>query len=141
MTDVFTPEKRSKIMSRIRGKDTNPEKKVRSVLHRMGYRFRLHRKDLPGNPDIILPKFKKAIFVHGCFWHQHPGCKRAALPSSNREFWKNKLQGNRERDLKKIDSLKKDGWDVLIIWQCEIKSEDNLAHKLKDFISVAGVGS
>lgn len=132
-TDVFTPEKRSEIMSRVKSKDTKPELFVRSLLHTMGYRFRLHRKDLPGSPDIVLPKHRTAIFVHGCFWHQHPGCPRATLPQRNAEFWKKKLEGNVERDSRAQQRLKELGWNVLILWQCEIKrNADALPKKLNE---------
>ncbi len=96
--DMFTPEKRSQIMSRVRSKNTKPELEVRSALHAMGYRFRLHRKDLPGKPDVVLPKYRTALFVHGCFWHQHPGCRKATLPKNNANFWREKLEGNVARD-------------------------------------------
>ena len=95
MPDVFSKSKRSEIMSHIGQKDTQPEIVVRKMLHRMGYRFRLHRKDLPGKPDIVLPKYRKVIFVHGCFWHGHEGCPRAALPETNREFWEQKVEKNK----------------------------------------------
>ena len=108
-------------MSRIRGKDTRPELIVRALLHRMGYRFRLHRKDLPGKPDIVLPKYKTVIFVHGCFWHRHEGCKFAYHPKSREEFWVNKFKGTLERDLKKEKALKESGWRVLVVWECELK--------------------
>jgi DNA mismatch endonuclease (patch repair protein) len=133
--DVFTKEKRSKIMSKIKGKDTKPEKVVRSLLHQMGYRFRLHRKDLPGNPDIVLPKHKKVIFVHGCFWHGHDGCPRAKRPSTNKKFWNEKLLKNIERDKKNQSDLPKLGWQLLVVWQCQIKDLDNLIGKINKFIN------
>lgn len=130
-TDVFTPEKRSEIMSQVKSKDTKPELFVRSLLHAMGYRFRLHRKDLPSSPDIVLPKYRTAIFVHGCFWHQHPSCSRSTLPKRNAEFWRSKLEGNVERDLRAQQRLRKRGWNVLILWQCEIqRNVDTLPEKL-----------
>src|SRR5262245_34234702 len=98
MADRFTAEQRSRNMSRVRGRDTQPEIIVRKLLHRLGYRFRLHRKGLPGKPDIVLPKYRTAIFVHGCFWHGHPGCRRSARPTTNVEFWNRKIDGNVERD-------------------------------------------
>lgn len=130
-TDVFTPKKRSEIMSRVRSKNTKPELFVRSLLYAMGYRFRLHRKDLPGNPDIVLPKYRTAIFVHGCFWHRHSGCPRATLPKRNAEFWRKKLEGNVERDKRAQQELRQLGWDVLVLWQCEVKRDaDALSERL-----------
>jgi len=134
MVDRITKDQRSRIMSKIRSKDTQPEIIVRSLLHRMGYRFRLHRKDLPGKPDIVLPKYKTVIFVHGCFWHQHKGCKKASIPKSNTNFWQKKLSENHERDLKKQQELKKLGWKVIVIWECKTtdikKLTDILMHKI-----------
>jgi DNA mismatch endonuclease (patch repair protein) len=124
--DRISPEERSRIMSHIRSKDTKPEKRLRSLLHRLGFRFRLHRKDLPGTPDIVLPKYRTVIFVHGCFWHQHPGCKKATLPRSNVEFWKNKLEKNIERDKEVEKKLIETGWNVIVIWECEIKKTYSL---------------
>ncbi len=108
-------------MAKIKGKDTKPEKIIRSLLHKMGYRFRLHRRDLPGNPDIVLPKYKKVIFVHGCFWHGHKGCPRSEKPSSNKNFWNEKLTKNIERDKQNQRKLNELGWVSLVIWQCQIK--------------------
>ena len=132
--DVFSKGKRSQIMSRISGKNTKPEIIVRSLLHRMGYRFRLHDKNMPGKPDIILPKHKKVIFVHGCFWHGHRDCPRSKRPSTNVEFWNKKIDGNIERDNKNIKSLENLGWKTLILWTCEIKNQDILKHKLNSFL-------
>lgn len=111
MTDIFPKDKRSKIMSNIKGKDTKPEMIVRSLLHKLGYRFRVHRKDLPGKPDIVLPKYKTVIFVHGCYWHRHKDCSRGkSQPSTNKEFWERKFQGTVERDKKTLENCpKKDG--------------------------------
>jgi DNA mismatch endonuclease (patch repair protein) len=135
MADVFSRAKRSRIMSRIKGKDTKPEVKVRSLLHRLGYRFRLHRKDLPGTPDIVLPRHKAVIFVHGCFWHRHEGCPRATLPANNAAFWREKLQGNVERDRRHREELRSLGWRVLSIWQCETRDEAELSRILIDFLA------
>ena len=132
--DVFTREKRSQIMSRVSGRNTKPEIVVRSLLHDLGYRFRLHRKDLPGKPDITLPKHKKIIFVHGCFWHGHTGCSRSKRPSTNKEFWCEKLDKNIERDKETVDALRKLGWNVLIVWTCEVKDKDKLKTKLLSFL-------
>ncbi len=131
--DVFEREKRSQIMSRISGKDTKPELIVRSLLHKMGYRFRIHRSDLPGKPDITLPKHKKVIFIHGCFWHGHKGCSRSKRPETNRLFWERKLNGNILRDKANITKLRELGWGVLIIWTCEIKEQTILKEKLVSF--------
>ena len=134
MADKFTPEERSRIMSRVKGRDTKPEKIVRRLLHAMGHRFRLHRKDLPGKPDIALPKHRKVIFVHGCFWHGHSGCPRAARPTSNVEFWNRKIDSNMRRDItaqKELDAL---GWKHLVVWQCETRDLPLLADRLEQFL-------
>ena len=130
--DTLSREKRSLNMSRIKGKDTKPERKVRSWLHQHGFRFRLHKKDLPGTPDISLPKYKTVIFVHGCFWHRHAGCKFAYTPKSRIEFWDNKFRSTIERDLKKIKALEASGWRVLVVWECELA--DNALTVLKETI-------
>lgn len=117
-------------MSRIRGKDTKPEIIVRSMLHKMGYRFKLHRKDLPGTPDIVLPKYKTVIFVHGCFWHRHKRCKFAYTPKSRVKFWIDKFDGNIKRDKKHQKQLKAQGWNVIVLWECEVKDESNLSTRL-----------
>lgn len=137
MTDVFTRKKRSEIMSLVKNKDTAPERAVRSILHRMGYRFRLQGSGLPGDPDIVLPRHKKVIFVHGCFWHGHKGCRRAARPSSNRRFWDRKLSINVERDKADIKALRQMGWSVLVIWGCESRSTDIATRKLIRFMAYA----
>lgn len=123
MADVFSKEKRSWIMSRVKSKDTQPELLVRKFLHRQGFRFRLYRKDLPGKPDIILPKYRTAIFVHGCFWHGHKGCSKANLPKTKTEWWKNKIDTNASNDIKNRKRLKKSGWRIIIIWQCDLKAK------------------
>ena len=123
-------------MSLIRSKNTKPELKVRSLLHRLGYRFRIHRRDLPGKPDIVLPKYKLAIFVHGCFWHQHQGCKKATAPKKNEAFWQDKLRRNVERDRESKSHLTSMGWNVVEIWGCEIKSDIQLImDKLQSFLN------
>lgn len=121
-------------MSRVSGKNTKPELLVRSLLHKMGFRFRLHRKDLPGKPDIVLPKFKKVIFVHGCFWHGHIDCRRSKRPTTNEEFWKEKLDRNKERDKNSLKNLSDLGWGVLVIWVCEINDTQQLKNKLLMFL-------
>lgn len=122
-------------MSRIKGRDTWPEKKVRSILHKMGYRYQLHRKDLPGKPDITLVKYKTVIFIHGCFWHRHQGCKYCYTPKSNKEFWLDKFNKNIERDKKNTHALEQMGWQVLIIWECETRNDDNLIKKFRQELS------
>jgi len=134
MADRISPETRSKTMSRIRGKNTKPELRVRSLVHRLGYRFRLHRKDLPGKPDLVLPRHRKVIFVHGCFWHAHAGCVRATRPTSRVEFWDAKLNGNVARDAATALALTEAGWKVLTIWECELKDEVKLTKRLRRFL-------
>jgi DNA mismatch endonuclease, patch repair protein len=124
--DSLSKEHRSWNMSRIRNRDTKPEKLVRSILHRKGYRFRLHRKDLPGKPDIVLPRYKKVILVHGCFWHRHKGCHYAYNPKSRQDFWQEKFKKTVRRDQMVADQLKELGWQVHVIWECETKDIDCL---------------
>lgn len=119
--DKLTPEQRHRAMVGNKSRNTKPEIQIRKLLHGLGYRFRIHRKNLPGCPDIVLPKYKIAIFVNGCFWHRHEGCKIANTPSSNRDFWKKKFAANVERDARNYAALKALGWKVLIIWECEVK--------------------
>ena len=128
--DLLTKEKRSWNMSRIKGKDTKPEKIVRSILHKNGFRFRLNRKDLPGKPDIVLPKYKTVILVHGCFWHRHSRCKYAYNPKSRVEFWQKKFSENIERDKFVKKELRKMGWKVIIVWECEIRNMEKLKNVL-----------
>ena len=129
----MTSEARSRNMAAIKSKNTKPEIEVRKMLHALGYRFRLHRKDLPGKPDIVLPKYRTVIFVNGCFWHQHEKCKYASLPKTKIDFWKNKLEGNKLRDKLKQSQLKDLGWKIINVWECEIKNEsDNLSLRLKE---------
>lgn len=120
-------------MARIGSKNTAPELIIRRMLHAMGYRFRLHRRDLPGKPDIVLPGRKKVIFVHGCFWHAH-GCRIGRPPKSRPEFWKPKLARNRARDLANIEALEREGWEVATVWQCEIKDRAGLTERLRIFV-------
>lgn len=126
MVDVVPSTIRSRMMSGIKGKNTLPEIQIRKCLHALGFRFRLHRKDLPGKPDIVLPKYRLVIFVHGCFWHRHQGCFYATSPATRKDFWKNKLDGNHERDLRQQKELEELGWRVAIIWEC------GLRHKIDD---------
>ncbi|NTI62367.1 DNA mismatch endonuclease Vsr [Agrobacterium rhizogenes] len=131
MVDKFSREKRSDVMSRIDSKNTAPELYVRSSLHQCGFRFRLHSRELPGKPDIVLRKFQTVVFVHGCFWHGHD-CSRGKRPSSNQQFWNEKLQKNVDRDARNIISLTERGWSVFVVWQCELKSAtENLIMSLQ----------
>lgn len=132
MTDVFTKSKRSEVMSRIKNRNTKPELAVRSLLHRMGYRFRLHRTDLPGKPDIVLPRYKTVIFVHGCFWHRHKDCRFAYTPKSRTDFWLKKLESNVTRDNQVKSDLELLGWRVITVWECELRTLDNLVGRLKE---------
>ncbi|QBQ56535.1 DNA mismatch endonuclease Vsr [Nitrosococcus wardiae] len=118
-------------MSRVRQANTAPEMLARKILHRMGFRFRLHRRDLPGSPDIVLPSYRIAIFVHGCFWHRHPGCKKASIPKSRRSFWEEKFAANVERDRKNYIALNELGWHCVIIWECETKDIPALESRLQ----------
>ena len=117
-------EQRSRNMSAIKSKNTKPEIKVRKILHSMGYRFRLHSKDLPGSPDIVLPKYKTVIFVHGCFWHRHENCKYASTPKTRQEFWEAKFRENINRDKLNQENLSSNGWKIIVVWECEIKDKD-----------------
>jgi DNA mismatch endonuclease (patch repair protein) len=121
-------------MSRVRNKDTRAEILVRSIVHRLGYRFRKNRTDLPGRPDIVLPRHRKIIFVHGCFWHSHPDCPRARRPTGNASFWQEKLDANVERDRKNIENLNAMGWHTLIVWQCQLRRPEQLIQTLSDFL-------
>jgi len=135
MTDVFSKKKRSWIMGRVKGRDTKPEILVRSIVHRMGYRFRIHRRELPGNPDIVLPRHRKVIFVHGCFWHGHKRCPRSERPSSNKSFWNTKLDKNVERDERLRRALRRMGWKVFVVWECETRAPDKVLRKLGRFLN------
>lgn len=133
--DTLTVAQRSERMSRIRSKDTRPEILVRRALHRLGYRYRLHRRDLPGVPDIVFPSRKKVIFVHGCFWHGHAGCNVANVPKSRRAYWLEKFARNKKRDQENIRKLRRAGWDVFVVWECQIKAIDRIEAKAVKFLS------
>lgn len=126
MVDRLTPEARSRNMAKIRGKNTGPELAVRRAAHALGLRFRLHRRDLPGTPDLVFPGRRIALFVHGCFWHLHPGCRFAYMPKSRIEFWRGKFVGNVERDARKQADLAAAGWRVVVVWECETRDQDGL---------------
>ena len=134
MTDRLDPRRRSLLMQKVKTKNTGPEKAIRSMLHRLGYRFRLHRKDLPGTPDIVFPRRRIALFVHGCFWHAH-GCAKGQPPKSRHEYWTPKLQANRERDQRNVDALIEAGWHVEIVWQCELADREALGARLGTLLS------
>lgn len=131
--DSLTKEHRSWNMSRIRAKDTKPELLVRSLLHRMGYRFRLNNTVLPGRPDIVLPRYRVAVFVHGCFWHRHEGCRYAYTPKSRIEFWHSKFDSNIRRDQQVSEQIKELNWGQLILWECEIKNPETLKRRINEF--------
>jgi len=121
-------------MAQVRGKDTKPELVVRNLIHRMGFRYRLHNGSLPGKPDLVFPRLKKVIFVHGCYWHGHERCRAAKTPKSNRSYWLPKLARNKERDKSNFKKLKEIGWRPLIIWECQIKSQSRLSGRIKRFL-------
>jgi len=139
MVDTVSSETRSKIMSRVRSKDTKAELELRRALHAQGFRFRLNRRGLPGTPDVVLPKYSVVLFVHGCFWHRHEGCSRTTTPATNAEFWNEKFRRNIERDARKTAELEKLGWRVGIVWECEIlsRSRDLLLERLARFLTDA----
>lgn len=128
--DVMTSAERSAHMARIRAKDTRPEVVVRRAAHALGLRFRLHRSDLPGSPDLVFPRYRRALFVHGCFWHRHQNCRLAYSPRTNAEFWKAKFERNVERDARAIEALRQAGWKTSIIWECETRQAGTVPEKL-----------
>ena len=121
-------------MANVRRADTSPELRLRKILHARGYRYQLHRKDLPGSPDLVFPSRKKVVFVHGCYWHHHTGCQKATIPKTRTSFWLKKFADNRERDRRKCHELSTQGWDVFIVWECELKDETNLIRRLTKFL-------
>jgi len=135
--DIFSPEKRSDIMRQVRSTNTTPERRVRSLLHCLGFRFRLQRKDLPGKPDIVLPKYSTVVFVHGCFWHRHPGCPRASTPATNQDYWLPKFKRTVKRDQKNQKMLHRFGWNVIVVWECELRELDRLAERLSRAITIS----
>lgn len=134
MADSLTPSRRSENMRRIRSKNTKPELLIRRLVHAMGYRYRLHSSDLPGKPDLVFRGRQKAIFVHGCFWHQHSACAEGRIPNSRREYWLPKLTRNQERDQTHLDTFAQMGWKTLILWECEVKDITVLQEQLRAFL-------
>lgn len=135
MSDVLTADQRHRCMARIRGKDTDPERRVRSMIHRMGFRYRLHCSDLPGKPDIVLPRLRKIVLVHGCFWHMHRCRFGRVKPVTNTDFWKNKRESNRQRDANVRHALRRTGWNLLTVWECELRDNNTLQRKLRNFLT------
>ena len=134
MVDVLTPKQRKYCMSRIQGKDTQPEMIVRKMVHALGYRYRLHVRSLPGCPDLVFPSRQKVIFVHGCFWHRH-NCKYGKVrPATRKAFWQKKLEGNKERDKKNRRKLRKQGWEILTIWECQTRKPENLIERIVKYL-------
>ena len=132
--DVHSTEQRRYNMSQIKGKDTKPEMRVRRLVHGLGYRYRLHTKDLPGKPDLVFPGRRKVIFVHGCYWHMHSCRYGQVVPKTNTEFWQNKRLSNVARDERNVTSLSEEGWQILVLWECEMKDEALLTEKIKSFL-------
>ena len=141
MPDTMTPEERSERMSRVRHKDSKPEMRVRGLVHRMGFRYRLHDKKLPGRPDLVLPRHKKVILIHGCYWHQHGACRPLAIPANNSEFWRRKFAENVDRDKRNVRDLTGRGWRVLVVWECETKDAEALERILRGFLCDSDNGS
>lgn len=139
--DRLAPGRRSWLMSRVRGKHTMPEMIVRRSAHSLGYRFRLHRRDLPGSPDLVFPGRKAVVFVHGCFWHRHRGCKKATSPKSREEFWQGKFDRNIRRDEENVAKLAELGWRVMVVWECETKDANTLQSSLRAFLGNVTMGA
>ena len=134
MVDTVSPEVRSRIMARVKSKGMKPEMAVRRLLHGLGYRYRLHRPDLPGRPDLAFPSRRKVVFVNGCFWHNHAGCPRVRVPSSNREYWVAKLERNRARDERNLTLLEEQGWAAMTVWECELRDMPAAAERMTEFL-------
>jgi DNA mismatch endonuclease (patch repair protein) len=137
--DRLTPEHRSRLMSRVRSKDTTPEMIVRRLVHAMGYRYRLYVRKLPGRPDLVFGPRRKIVFVHGCFWHRHPGCRKATTPKTHVDFWEGKFAANVLRDARNVHDLEAAGWEVLTVWECETKDVDMLRRRLRSFLGSVAV--
>ena len=138
MPDRFSSSVRSEIMRRVRSTGTKPELSVRRELHRRGYRYRLHRSDLPGRPDIAFPSRRKVLFVNGCFWHLHPGCVQVRMPEANRDYWEAKLTRNRQRDVENINALRNLGWEAMTVWECELQDLDDVLARVESFLGSPG---
>jgi DNA mismatch endonuclease, patch repair protein len=138
--DIVDRARRSAMMAKIRGKDTKPELRVRQVAHALGFRYRLHRRALPGSPDVVFPRLKKVILVHGCYWHRHEGCRYAYSPKSNIAFWQKKFRQNHERDLRALSNLAEQGWDPLVIWECETRDPQILRARIVEHLG-GGTGN
>ena len=134
MTDTVSPEVRSRIMAQVKSKGMKPEMQVRRLLHGLGYRYRLHRKDLPGRPDLVFPSRRKVVFVNGCFWHKHAGCPRVRIPATNRDYWQAKLERNRARDERNIALLEESGWATITVWECQLTDMEVVTERLIDFL-------
>lgn len=142
MVDIVSEKKRSEMMAGVRQKNTKPELLLRKQLHRLGLRYRLHVKELPGSPDLVFPKYKTAVFVHGCFWHQHAGCRRSRRPGTRKEWWNEKLQKNIDRDKRQESTLRSGGWRVQIVWECEVlENVEEAARNLERLIRYGGRGN
>lgn len=134
MVDTVSPEVRSRIMAQVKSKGMKPEMKVRRLLHGLGYRYRLHRSDLPGRPDLVFPSRRKVVFVNGCFWHYHRGCKHVRVPVTNQDYWVAKLERNRDRDERNLGLLEESGWSVMTAWECELRDMDTMTARLVEFL-------
>ena len=139
MADTVSLETRSRIMARVKSKGMKPEMKVRRLLHGLGYRYRLHRADLPGRPDLVFPSRRKVVFVNGCFWHRHDGCPRVRIPATNREYWIAKLERNHARDARNIVALQRQGWAVLTVWECQLRDLPAVTERIIAFLGSPGV--
>lgn len=137
MTDVLTPSQRSRCMAAVRSRDTSPEMTVRRIVHAMGFRYRLHDRRLPGCPDLVLPRLKKIIEIRGCFWHRHACPSGRLVPATRRSFWTRKFETNALRDRRNLRRLRRDGWDVLIVWECQLKDAERTRRKLTEFLNGA----
>ncbi len=140
MADSVSPEVRSRIMARVKSKGMKPEMRVRRLLHSLGYRYRLHRPDLPGRPDLVFPSRRKVIFVNGCFWHRHASCDRVRIPAANRAYWLAKLERNQARDIRNIALLEKNDWAVITIWECQLQDISATTNRLLTFLEQPGTG-
>lgn len=134
MTDTVSLEVRSKIMAKVKSTDTKPEMIVRRMIHSLGYRYRLHRPDLPGRPDLVFPSRRKVIFVNGCFWHNHTNCAKVRIPETNREYWVDKIERNSERDKRNLSLLQESGWQAETVWECQLKDLESLKTRIIDFL-------